>query len=132
MKTFHSSGTPSGSELMMKRWKPIMAAAAAVVSAPPVENSSTAGTTNSNTVPPWASAAERRDGVRSSGWDRKNRRLSALLRSSGLLDSITDTTNGKWALSLEVAAPHQIATITSLSATIMSTPPNRKATHMTR
>ena len=69
-----------------------------------------------------------RPGRRSSGNRRKNFRRIHADRISGLFAIIVATTNGKWWLSFDVAAPIQIASITSLAATIMSGPANRKVT----
>ena len=66
-----------------------------------------------------------RDGRRSSGKSRWNLRLISLRRQIGLLLIIAATTYGKCRLSFEVAAPHQIATITSLAATTWSPATNR-------
>lgn len=49
-------------------------------------------------------------------------------RTTGLLDIIVEMTNGKCRVSLDVAAPIQIAMHTSFSAMMTSTPANRKAT----
>ncbi len=49
-------------------------------------------------------------------------------RTTGLLDIIVEMTNGKCRVSLEVAAPIQIAMQTSFAARMMSVPLNRKAT----
>ena len=98
----------------MCRWNRSITTAATFVTGPPSPSRSSSGTPNSTTVPACASVAERREGRRSSGKSRWNRRLMPFDLQIGLLLSIAATTNGKCRLSLEVAAPHQIATMTSM------------------
>ena len=69
-----------------------------------------------------------RPGRRSSGNFLKNIRLRNRGRTTGLLDIIVEMTNGKCRVSLDVAAPIQIAMHTSFAAMMMSTPANRNAT----
>ena len=116
MKTFHSSGTPIGRLVRMCRWNRSITTAATLVTGPPSPSRSRSGTPNSTTVPACARVAESREGRRSSGKSRWNRRLIRFDRQIGLLLSMAATTNGKCRLSLEVAAPHQIATMTSIAA----------------
>ncbi|BBX72437.1 hypothetical protein MSHI_03430 [Mycobacterium shinjukuense] len=76
----------------------------------------------------WATIRDNSPGRRSSGNFAKNNRLTNRGRNSGLLDIMVDITKAKCLLSFDVAAPIQITRNTSLAATIMSTPPNRKVT----
>ena len=128
MNTFHSSGTPIGMALRMPRWKQTMTKAAMAVGQPPWEKSSANGTSISIAVLMCATNRDSHPGRRSSGNLSKNIRLSARGRTTGLLDIIVETTNGKCLVSFEVAAPIQITTQTSLAATTMFSPPSRNAT----
>ena len=86
-----------------------------VVGVPPSDTARSSGNRYSTTVPPWASAAASLDGRRSSGNWRYMARLSAGTGSSGELLTMIVTTLGKWWLSLEVAAPHQMASCTTIA-----------------
>ncbi len=127
MKTFHSSGTPIGIADRMPRWKQTITNAAIAVGQPPWEKNSASGISISMAVLMCASRCESRPGRRSSGNFSKNARLRTRGRITGLLDIIVEMTNGKCRVSLEVAAPIQIAMQTSLAARMMSTPANRNA-----
>src|SRR5271154_2843217 len=118
MNRFHSSGTASGNVEVMWMWKMTMPTTAIVHSVPPRENSSTSGSVNSITVPRCASKDAPREGRGPSGERGHTRRLNALNRFQGVFEIITETTNGKCLLSLEVAAPSQMHTSTSCEATI--------------
>ncbi len=125
MKTFHSSGTPIGTLLMMLRWKHDhhhgrdrgdRSAVAEQEQQRRPELHDGAGVRE-----------ERRQAGRAQvvGEVRWKRRLMSRRRQTGLLLIIAATTNGKCRLSLEVAAPHQIATMTSLAAMTWSPATNR-------
>ena len=95
---------------------------------PPWRASRISGRVNSITVPRWAVERRRAStGSRSSGWFAVEPRLDALReRFHGVLLIITVTTNGKWRLSFEDAAPHQMQTKTICAATIRLSSGNRK------
>ena len=118
MNRFHSSGTASGNVDRMCTWKMTMPITAMVPIVPPLVTSSSSGSVNSITVPMCAVSAPSREGRRSSGWLVYSRRLANLDRFHGVLLIITDTTNGKWRLSFDEAAPHQMPTKVSCAATI--------------
>ena len=126
MKTFHSSGTASGNVERMWRWKMIIPATAIVPIVPPWETSRISGRVNSVTVPRWAAKAPAEEGSRSLGWSRYRRRFAARHRFHGVLLIITVTTNGKWWLSFDDAAPHQMQMKISWQATIMLPSGKRK------
>ena len=126
MNRFHSSGTASGNVDRMCTWKMTMPITAMVPIVPPLVTSSSSGSVNSITVPMWAVSAPSREGRRSSGWSVYSRRLANLNRFHGVLLIITETTNGKWRLSLDDAAPHQMPTNVSWAATIRFSSGNRQ------
>ena len=68
-------------------------------------------------VPPRAIAAAMREGRRSSGYEAKSRFFS-LFGKKGPLFIITMITDGKWWLTLEVAAQNQMAPHRTLHAEI--------------
>ena len=115
---------------MMLRWNPIITIAA--TSSPSRRRRRTAPEVR-RTRPPsrrGRASSVSREGSRSSGNDRWNRCLIGRERQIGLLLIIACTTNGKWPFSLDVAAPHQITSITSLAPTIGSASANRNVTAM--
>jgi len=132
MNAFHSSGMPIGSAPRMFRWKSTMTATAAAVRDRSLDSSSTAGTVYSTKIPVCASAPASPEGRRSSGNRLNSRRLIDLSASSGLLLSITETTNGKCLFSFEVAAPHQSSTSSTLAATIMSRNGRKNSSRVTQ
>src|SRR5258708_15769044 len=108
MITFHSSGTPIGALLVMEVCRPSIRITPTRVTVPPRPASSTIGIENSSRIPAWAIDASR-DGVRSSGQCRYVSFRSQAHRVQGLLLVITQTTAGKWRLSLVHAAQNHSA-----------------------
>ena len=112
----------------MWRWNTSIPTAATLVGSPPPERNRASGMANSSTVPAWPRKTARRDGRTSWTASRCMRRLKALIRTSGLLDSIVSMTCPKWWLIFDVAAPHQMTIMVSFHDTIMSTGGKAKAT----
>lgn len=82
-------------------------------------------------MPPWASHRATHEARRSPGWSRYIARRIHLAGITGELLTMIVMTLGKWWLSLEVAAPHQIARCTTIappSRTVTSAPASRKTT----
>src|SRR3954447_23185455 len=108
MNRFHSSGTASGNVDVMWMWKTIIPIIASVWIVPPRTVKSVIGSANSITVPRRAAKADWRDGRMSSGWLTHSCDFALRERFHGVLLIITDTTNGKWRLSFDDAAPSQM------------------------
>src|SRR5215207_2950789 len=108
MKRFHSSGTASGNVEVMWTWKMIIPTAASAPTVPPAVTSRSSGKVNSMTVPRCAANAANDEGRMSSGWFSHSRFFAVRDLFQGVLEIITETTNGKWRLSFDDAAPHQM------------------------
>src|SRR6185369_7592096 len=114
---FHSIGMPLGLLAPMKPWKPVIITRPATVVHPPSLESRTTGIMYSTKVPACAIVSARRDGRRSSGYAAKSRFLR-FAGAKGPLFTMNMMTDGKWWLSLEVAAQNQIAHHTTLQPEI--------------
>ena len=127
MNRFHSSGTASGNVEVMWTWKMIIPITAIVPIVPPLREEQEQ---RQRELDHGAQCARRarapREGRRSSGWSRYSRAFALRERFHGVLLIITETTNGKWRLSFDDAAPHQMQTKTICAPTIRFSSGNRK------
>ena len=119
MKRFHSSGTASGNIEVMLRWKRIIPTIAIVRTVSLSTVISRNGQMNSWTVPKWAIGRRQPRRPHVLGVVPPEPALErASSGSSGALLIIVETTNGKWWLSFEDAAPHQMKRKMNCQATI--------------
>ena len=106
----------------------IIPTAARVPTVPPLVTRRSSGSVNSITVPRWAANAETDEGRMSSGWLSQRRVFAVRDLFHGVFEIITETTNGKWRLSFDDAAPHQMQKRTICEATIRFSMGKRKTT----